>query len=213
VTRALPQEMDDEIDGFSLRGGNHQLGTTRRALPAAWNSSAGGWSAGSPNWRQAISTSSPTPKRPPVGWRRDARQTHSRSSMTCPPSVRRPSSTRGALSPSGTAGRRGTGRAGHSLRGRTPEPSAPGRCTPSPKAASSRELAELVETGLLPEQVVKSTGTSGKPAGLNICSDGHTWPVIDGPSKRRAARPLRRYEPAGDTRARPPTSSVTPIPR
>ncbi len=28
------------------------------------------------------------------------------------------------------------------------------------KAASSRELAELVETGLLPEQVLRSTGTA-----------------------------------------------------
>ncbi len=160
VTRTLLHEVDDEIDDLSLHGGNHQLGVTRRAPSGRLEQVSRRLVALLPE--PAGSDPTELAYAEATARRLAARRTADALEIFDDlPAIRQETVEHGrrtfaeweqqAVAEIDELDTQ-SGKDARALRARQVHTLA--------KAASSRELAELVETGLLPEQVLKSTGTA-----------------------------------------------------
>ncbi|WP_346618371.1 sodium:proton antiporter [Blastococcus montanus] len=160
VTRTLLHEVDDEIDDFSLHASSHRLGATRRA-PSGRLEEVSRWLAGllpepAGDDPGELAYAEATARR--LAARRTADALEIFDDL---PAIRQETVDHArrtfaeweqrAIAELDELDTR-SGKDAHDLRVRQVHSLA--------TAASSRELAELVETGLLPEQVLKSTGTA-----------------------------------------------------
>lgn len=160
VTRTLLHEVDDEIDDFSLHAGNHQLGAARRAPSGRLERVSRRLVAMLPE--PAGSDADELAYAEATARRLAARRTADALGIFDDlPAVRQETVEHArrtfaeweqqAIAEIDELDTR-SGKDARALQARQVRTLA--------KAASSRELAQLVETGLLPEQVLRSTGTA-----------------------------------------------------
>jgi CPA1 family monovalent cation:H+ antiporter len=160
VTRTLLHEVDDEIDDFALHGRSHQLGATRRAPSGRLEQ----LSRRLINRLPEPAGSDPTelPYAEATARRLAARRTADALEIFDHLPAIRQDTVEDARRTFADWEQQAiadldeldtqSGKDARALRARQVHTLA--------QAASSRELAELVETGLLPEQVLRSTGTA-----------------------------------------------------
>jgi monovalent cation:H+ antiporter, CPA1 family len=160
VTRTLLHEVDDEIDDLSLRGKGHELGTTRRTRSGGLERLARRLVSWLPEPTGADPTelayAEATARRLVARRTADAFEIFEDLPAIRPETVERARRTfteweQQAIAELDELDTR-SGNDARALRARQVRTLA--------QAASSRELGELVETGLLPEQVLNSTGTA-----------------------------------------------------
>ena len=160
ATRTLLHEVDDEIDDLSLRAEHHELGATRRSRSGRLERLAR-WLAGvlpAPAGTDAteLAYAEATARRLAVRRTADAMDVFDRLPAIRQETVDRARRTFAEWEQQAIARLdeldAGSGMGARDLRVRQARMLA--------EAASSRELGELVETGLLPEQVLRATGSA-----------------------------------------------------
>ncbi|MDQ3735704.1 MAG: sodium:proton antiporter [Actinomycetota bacterium] len=160
VTRTLLHEVDDEIDDFSLHGGTHLLGVTRRApsgrLEQVSRRLVGLLPEPAGSDPTELAYAEATARRLAARRTADALEIFDDLPAIRQETVEHARRTFADWEQQAVAKLdeldTQSGEDSRALRARQVHTLA--------KAASSRELAELVETGLLPEQVLRSTGTA-----------------------------------------------------
>jgi CPA1 family monovalent cation:H+ antiporter len=160
VTRTLLHEVDDEIDDFSLHGPSHQLGATRRApsgrLEQVSRRLVGLLPEPAGSDPAELAYAEATARRLAARRTADALEIFDDLPAIRQGTIEHARRTFAEWEHQAVAEidelDTQSGEDARALRARQVHTLA--------KAASSRELAELVETGLLPEQVLRSTGTA-----------------------------------------------------